>query len=321
MTTCYCCNGPTKRFGHFQNVNRIVQRYRCTRCGKTFSESQPLDGLRIEHGKAVQIVKLLCEGMGVRACARLTDCHIRTVLEVLRVVGQKCAEFHDRTVRNVATGALQIDELWAYVARKQWHTDPGDVESGDFYTFLALAAREKLIVSHYTGRRDNVSTDFFAEDVAQRINGRVQITTDGWQAYPDAIRRYLLERLDYAVMQKNFATPPGQKEASRRYSPAPMIGITIRTVAGAPRRDRICTSHVERQNLSVRHFTKRFARLGLGWSRKLENHRHSVALFVAAYNFVKVHTTLGCTPAVGAKLTDHNWTIEELLQSAHADSQ
>ncbi len=271
--------------------------------------------MRIEHGKAVQIVKLLCEGVGIRGCARLIGCHIRTVLSVLETVGKKCDALHNRIVRNLAVASLQIDELWSKVGVKQIRSD-GDPERGDFYTFLAITAREKLIVSQYTGKRDAVSTDFFVEDVAKRINGRVQITTDGWNAYPDAIRRYLLERLDYAVMQKNYASPIATVEASRRYSPAPFIGVTIRTVAGAPRRDRICTSFVERANLSVRHFNKRFVRLGLGWSRKLENHRHSVALFVATHNFCKVHTTLGCTPAVGAKITDHAWTVEELLKEA-----
>lgn len=117
-------------------------------------------------------------------------------------------------------------------------------------------------------------------------------------------------------MQKNYGTALGENDNNRRYSPAPFIGVSIKVKAGVPRRDRICTSHVERQNLSVRHFNKRFARLGLGWSRKLDNHKAAIALFVCAYNFCKVHNTLGCTPAVGAKLTDHNWTIEELIEAA-----
>ena len=114
-------------------------------------------------------------------------------------------------------------------------------------------------------------------------------------------------------MQKNYASQPATVEASRRYSPAPFVGVTIRTVEGSPQRDQICTSFVERANLSVRHFTKRFTRLGLGWSRKLENHRHAVSLFVTAYNFCKVHRTLGTTPAVAAGVTDHTWAVEELF--------
>jgi IS1 family transposase len=170
-------------------------------------------------------------------------------------------------------------------------------------------------VSHHTGKRDYENTDTFVADLSSRIVGRVQITSDGWKAYPDTIRHYLLERLDYAVMVKNYDAPQPQVEASRRYSPAPFIGITTTVKAGNPRHDRICTSHVERANLSVRTFNRRFTRLCLGWSRKLENHRHAVAIFVAAHNFVKHHSTLGTAPAVGAGLTDHEWSIKELFQA------
>jgi IS1 family transposase len=270
--------------------------------------------LRLDDDKVVQIVELLCEGVGVRAASRLTHCQHKTVLAVLNAVGQKCADFHDKTVRHLKVGALQVDELWAYVSCKQKQTTKRNKERGDFYTFLALTAREKLIVSFVTGKRDYRTTEEFAKDFAGRIDGRVQVTSDGWRSYPYLIRKYLLPRLDYAVMQKNYATPPAEVEASRRYSPVPLVSITREIKAGAPRLDRISTSFVERQNLNVRHFTKRFARLGLGWSKKLENHKNAVALFVCAHNFCKIHNTLGCTPAVGAKLTDHNWSIKELLR-------
>lgn len=157
--------------------------------------------------------------------------------------------------------------------------------------------------------------DTFVADLASRVKGRVQITTDGWKAYPDTIRHYLLERLDYAVMQKNYAVPASEVEASRRYSPAPFVGITLKIKAGNPRRDRISTSFVERQNLSVRAFNRRFTRLCLGWSRKLANHRHSVAIFVATHNYVKRHSTLGTTPAVGAGLANDVWTVEDLFRA------
>jgi transposase-like protein/IS1 family transposase len=313
---CHCCSGPTKRFGRFENKNRTVQRYRCLKCGKTFSDAQPLQGVTISNDKIVQIVRLFTEGVGVRATARLTGCHSHSVLNVLRTVGQKCEEFHDRTMRNLKVQALQIDELWSRVGISQKRTTPADTERGDQYTFLVLTTREKLIVSHHTGKRDYDNTDIFVADVAARISGRGQITTDGWAAYPDTIRGYMLGRLDLAVCQKNFAAPQTEVEAARRYSPAPFVGITITVKAGHPRRDLICTSHVERVNLSVRHFNKRFVRLGLGWSRKLENHRFAISLFVCAHNFCKVHSTLGCTPAVGMKLAKHTWTVEELIEKA-----
>jgi IS1 family transposase len=291
-----------------------VQRYACAKCGKTFSELQPLDGVRLEHQKVVQIVKLLAEGLGVRAIGRFANCDPHTVLNVLETLGPKFEALHDRLVRNVKTSALQLDELWARVGCSQ-RKSLGDDE-GDQYTFLALATREKLIVSFHTGKRTGENTDIFAEDLANRIEGRVQITTDGFESYPEKIRHYLLGRLDYAVMVKQFAETPGVTEAKRRYSPAPFVGVRVVVKAGEPRRDRICTSHVERANLSVRHFNKRFARLSLGYSKTLENHKYALALFVCAYNFCKVHSTLGCTPAVGIGLADHAWTVEELIEQA-----
>lgn len=312
---CYCCNGEAKRFGSFKNKRQIVQRYRCLRCGKTFSESQPFDGLRLDKGKIIQIVKLLCEGVGVRATGRLVGCDPHTVLDVLSVIGTKCASFLDAKVRNLTVTAVQIDELWARVGVRQSRTTPDDKERGDFYTFLALEARTKFIISHYTGKRDYDNTDCFVKDLASRVTGRIQITTDGWPAYPDTIRNYLLYRLDYAVMQKLYGQEPPEADSARRYSPAPFCGVKIHVRAGAPRADRICTSFVERVNLTVRTFNRRFTRLSLGFSRCLENHRHAIALFVAAYNFCKLHNTLGTTPAHGQKLADRPWTIEELIEA------
>jgi transposase-like protein/IS1 family transposase len=319
VTTCLCCNGEAKKSGSYRNKNRVVQRYCCTRCNKTFSELQPLDRLRTEHEKAVHIVKLLCEGVGVRATARLTDCQHKTVLAVLNAVGEKCATFLDRTVRNITTDSLQIDELWSRVgcSQKLANSQGDDFERGDQYTFLAVTAREKFIVSYYTGKRNVENTDTFIEDVAKRIDGRIQITTDSFRPYQAVIREHLLGRVDFATMQKLYAVPfYATGEAARRYSPAQCTGVKVRIQAGAPRPDRIGTSFVERANLSVRHFTKRFARLGLGYSRVLENHKAAVSLFTASYNWCKVHSTLGTTPAHGVRLTDKPWTIEQLLEAA-----
>jgi transposase-like protein/IS1 family transposase len=319
MTTCLCCGGESRKFGRFQNVNRVVQRYQCTRCNKTFSESQPLDGVRTEHETVVQILKLLVEGVGVRATARLTGCQHKTVLAVLETVGQKCEQLHDKLVRHLNVDALQIDELWSRVqcSQKRAKQIGGGDEIGDQYTFLAVAAREKFIVSYHTGKRNTENTDTFIADVAERIVGRVQITTDSFRPYQQIVRKHLLGRLDFATMQKLYAVPYNIKaEAARRYAPAQCTGVKIRIQAGVPRADRINTSYVERSNLTVRHFNKRFARLGLGYSRKLSNHRYAVALFAAAYNFCKVHSTLGCTPAVGLKLTNETWTIEKLIEEA-----
>lgn len=314
--TCNCCSGKCRKSGSYRNRNRIVQRFFCEKCGKSFSETQPLDGLRLEHSKVVQITKLLTEGLSVRATARFVECHPRTVLEVLKTIGEKCAAFHDRHVRGLTVGSLQIDELWARTFCSQKRANQrfyGD-ECGDQYTYLGLTARERFIVSFHTGKRDEENTETFVADVAKRIDGRIQITSDSFAAYPFLIRKYLLGRLDFATMQKKFDLPKNYIDAARRYSPAPFVGVRIRVKAGAPRQDRICTSHVERCNLTVRHFNRRFARLSLAYSRTLENHRHAVALFACAYNWCKIHSTLGCTPAVGLRLATENWTIERLIE-------
>jgi IS1 family transposase len=192
-----------------------------------------------------------------------------------------------------------------------------DTERGDFYTFLALDRRTKLIISHLTGKRDYTNTNDFVADLAERVPGVVQITSDGWSAYPDTVRAHLLGRLNYAVMQKIYGSqgkPLNQVDPNHRYSQPKCTGIKLKTIAGDPDVDKICTSHIERLNLSVRTFNRRFTRLCPGWSRKLSNHRYAIALFCTAYNFCKVHTTLGCTPAVGLKLAAETWTIERLIE-------
>lgn len=317
MTTCPECGGKFKKFGSFKNRNGIVQRYRCKACGKTFNDLHTFQGIRLDDSKIVQIVHLLTEGCGVRATARLADCDKNTVLEVLRTVGDKCERLHDKIVRNISVDSLQLDELWARVGIRQQRANPWDKFRGDFYTFLAFESQSKLIVSHYTGKRDSASTDFFVDDLASRVAGRAQITTDAFPSYPDTIRRYFNGRTDYAVMQKiykTFGNALDVPDPIRRYSAPKCVGVTVEMLAGEPDTDKICTSHVERVNLSVRHFTKRFGRLGLGWSRKLENHRAAVALFVVSHNFCKRHSTLGTSPAVRSKLTDHVWTAAELVQ-------
>ncbi len=235
-----CCGGESRKFGRFQNINRIVQRFQCTRCGKTFSESQPLDGVRLDSAKVVQIVNLLVEGLGVRGVARVVGCDAHTGLNVLETVGQKCERLHDNLVRILTVDALQIDELWSRVGCSQKRANQlgDDTERGDFYTFLAVAAREKFIVSHHTGKRDSANTDEFIADVAERIAGRIRITTDSFRPYQQIVRKHLLGRLDFATLQKLYSVPFDAKaEAARRYSPAQCTGVKIRIQAGAPRQE------------------------------------------------------------------------------------
>lgn len=162
-----------------------MQRYRCVKCGTTFSEAQPLGGLRVDHTKVVQIVKLLTEGLGVRGIARFTDTDPHTVLNVLEVIGQKCAALHDRLVREVDTAAVQLDEVWSRIgcSQKLANRQGDTTERGDFYTFLGITAREKFIVSYHTGKRTFHNTDVFVADLAKRIPGRIQVTSDSFRPY------------------------------------------------------------------------------------------------------------------------------------------
>lgn len=170
----------------------------------------------------------------------ILDCDPHTVLKVLETVGQKCGQLHDRLSRNVVTSALQIDELWSRVAISQKRTTFSDELRGDFYTFLAIAAREKFIVGYHTGKRDIFNADDLLEDVSKRIDGRVQVTTDLFHAYSKVVPKHLPERVDFATLQKMYALPlPPRDEVYRQYSLPRCIGVKLRVCAGEPRRDRI----------------------------------------------------------------------------------
>ena len=316
MTTCLCCNGEAKHFANFQNKNRVVRRFRCVRCGKTFSEPQPLDGLRIETSKVNEVVRLLCEGVGVRATSRLTGLEKKTVLSIVETVGEKCARFHDATVRNVPSVNVETDELYSYVFCKQERNKYADPERGEQYTFLSFCRDSKLVISFYTGKRSWENTHTHIHDLKDRLAGRVQISTDNYKGYkgktgaiyeafgPDGINYGMLTKVytKSALPQNRFCQPV-------------CILAKKTPVLGNPDIDLICTSHIERQNLNVRLFNRRFTRLTLGYSKKLSNLRHSVALFVCYWNWCWKHNTTKQTPAQAAKLTDHAWTVQELIDA------
>ena len=217
-------------------------------------------------------------------------------------------------LNDLRVNSLQIDELWAKVGCRQFRTELDDPENGDFYSFLAIDAETKLIAHYFTGKRNKASTDAFICGLSDRIIGRPQITTDGWYHYPPVIHKHFNRRMDYATVQKLYASDPQMaRDMKRRYSPPVCTGIRIAVESGQPLPHRISTSYVERANLSVRHFNKRFARLSLGYSKKLLNHRFAVALFIAHYNFCKIHSTLSTSPACAHKLTGHVWSTTELL--------
>jgi IS1 family transposase len=259
------------------------------------------------------IVKALVDGMGVNATCRLTGAAKHTVLKLLAEIGEACAQYHDENVRNVKTRRVQCDEIWSFCYSKQKNV-PADFRGvfgyGDVWTWTAIDADSKLIVSYMLGLRDSGYATEFMQDVAGRLANRVQLTTDGLKAYLEAVEDAFGGDVDYAQLIKIYGpTAPG----AARYSPPACIGCERNDIAGTPERKHVSTSYVERQNLSMRMGMRRFTRLTNAHSKKLENHGHMIALYFMHYNYCKIHSTLRVTPAMESGLTDHVWEIEELL--------
>lgn len=319
MTTCLCCQSDeVKKSGRFENKNGIVQRYCCKRCNKSFSEVQPLNGLRVPMEKAVQTVHLLCEGLGVRAISRFTGLNQETVLNVLEVAGQKAARVLDVQIRNVESESIQCDELFAFVQCKEFNNVTENPDFGTQYTFLAVDRKTKLIISHLIGKeRDKENATAFMEDLKARLKSRTQITSDGLHAYLGAVYDTFGAEVDFAQQIKKYADRDfGAFRDERRYSVARgCTSVKTQVHIGNPNTDLISTSHVERTNLTVRLFNRRLTRLTLGYSKKLANLKHSMALFIAHFNFCRVHSAIKQTPAMAAELTNHVWTIEEILSA------
>jgi IS1 family transposase len=227
-------------------------------------------------------------------------------------MGCACANFHHRTVRNLTVQRLQCDEIWSFVGDKKKNVTPEQEQEGcgDVWTWTAIDADTKQCVTYFVGDRGKHSAFAFMEDCAARIAGRHQITTDAHKPYLAAVKKAFGGDADYAQLHKIYGAP---EAAEARYSPATCIGCESKTVSGVPDPAHASTSYVERQNLNMRMGMRRFTRLTNAFSKKVENHGHAVALYFAFYNFVRVHQTLRVTPALEAGLTDHVWSVEELI--------
>lgn len=272
-----------------------------------------MNALPIE--KRVQIINLLVEGNSMRATSRIADVSINTVTKLLVEVGQACQLFHDETVRNVVAKRVQADEIWSFVYAKE-KNKPQDVEdAGDAWTFTAIDSDTKLIISWLLGDRDVETATVFMKDVADRIKGRVQLTTDGLKAYIKAVDAAFPtdDEIDFAQLVKIYGPALGSAN-ERRYSPAECTGAEKTVIYGQPDEKFISTSHVERQNLTMRMHMRRFTRLTNGFSKKIENHGYAIALHFVYYNFVKQHKTLRTTPAMAAGLMKGFMSIEDIVR-------
>lgn len=265
--------------------------------------------------KRSQIINLLVEGNSLRATSRIADVSINTVTKLLVEVGQACQQFHDETVRNVAAKRVQADEIWSFVYAKEKNKPLDRDDAGDVWTFVGIDSDTKLVLSWLLGNRDIESATFFMKDVADRINGRVQITTDGLKAYIHAVGSAFPtdEEVDFAQLVKLYGPEVGNSSSERKYSPGECTGTRKEVVYGQPDEKFISTSHVERQNLNMRMHMRRFTRLTNGFSKKVENHGYAIALHFVYYNFAKIHKTLRVTPAMQAGLTKRVMTIEDIV--------
>jgi IS1 family transposase len=265
--------------------------------------------------KAEMVLKLLLEGNSVSTVERVTEVHHTTILKLLVLAGEKCERIMAEKIRNIEVRDLECDELWSYCGKKQKRVRPGDDPNlGDCYTFVAIERHSKLVVNIAMGKRDQRTTDAFVEGI-RHATARTpfQITTDGFAPYRTAIPTTLHDRLTgYAMLIKVYRS---SQEGEARYSPAEVQSVEEVPVFGRPDPERICTSIVERQNLSVRMGLRRFTRLTNAFSKKWENHWAAVACWFAFYNFCRVHKTLRITPAMAAGISDHVWSVRELLDA------
>jgi len=262
--------------------------------------------------KQVAAISALSEGCSIRTTERLTGIHRDTIMRLGVRVGQGCKRLHDSLMQNLNIPLLECDEIWGYVGKKQRQTKPGETEKGDQYTYIALDATRKTIVSYVTGKRNPETTRAFVNDLWGRILNRPQITTDGYGPYIDAIAEAFADGVDFAQLVKNYSAEHSV-QAARRYSPAQVVRVDRQVIHGNPDHRHISTSFVERQNLTLRTQQRRFTRLSSGFSKKLENHCAAVSLYVAHYNLCRVHETIRMTPAMSLGVTDHIWTIGELI--------
>lgn len=279
---------------------------------------------KLDNKTRALILRLLVEGNSIRATSRIADVSKNTVNKLLIDAGKACAEYHDEHVRDVKASVIQCDEIWSFTYAKQKNLAGAKAApegAGDTWTWTAIDSDSKLIVSYMVGGRDSEYAIGFMDDLCARLANRVQLTTDGHKAYLEAVEGAFGGDVDYAQLIKLYDEPTGQKGHERKYSPSECTGTKKRAVEGRPDMGKISTSHVERQNLTMRMHMRRFTRLTNGFSKKVENHMHAVALHFMYYNFVKVHQTLKVTPAMEAGLTDRLWDIADLVAIVDANEQ
>ncbi len=310
--TCHSCKIECKRFG---KTRKGQQRYRCDQCRKTFSETrnEHLGGMYTSPEEVENVVRLFVEGCSIRSIGRITGLHQATILKVLALAASRCERLMESKIHRLPVSDVQCDEMWGFVYCKEKRNTTGDPERGDAYCFVAIERKTKMVLAWHLGKRTAHDTEAFTEKLNEATRGHFQITTDGFGAYPEAISYSLGTRVDFAQLIKVDAAPA---EDETRYSPARVVEVIAKPVWGQPDPERICTSHIERQNLTMRMHIRRLTRLTNAFSKKRDNLKAALALHFGWYNFCRTHKTIQVTPAMEAGIATHVWTIGELLGAA-----
>jgi IS1 family transposase len=271
--------------------------------------------MRIPVEDAVKCLQLLLDGMSIRAVERFSGVHRDTLCKLILEAGERCRTFLADRLQGVPVADVQVDEIWSWVGKKEKTKiiqKVYDQTVGDAFAYIGLERNTKLIVSYLLGKRDEFDTHEFAASLRRATSGRFQLSTDGWQPYRTTMPQELGSRIDFSQIIKTFETPP-RRTWEGKYSPSQIVRTDRKMVCGNPDPKLICTSHVERSNLTLRMTVRRWTRLTNAFSKSWRHHEAALALYIAFYNFVRPHMTLKTTPAVAARLTDHQWTMEELL--------
>src|SRR5882724_2108777 len=310
--TCHNCKIETKKDGKDRKGN---QRYRCNQCKRRFQEETErlLGNMYLSEEKSLMVLRLLLEGNSIRSIERITGIEKKTITRVLLNAGEHCEQLMTRKIKNVAVKDVEADEIWGFVGCKNRHklykqiTDP---KIGDAYTFVGIERNTKLILAWHLGERGMEDTEAFTEKLNDATSGQFQLTTDGFRPYENAVSYSLGTRVDYAMLIKVYASNP---DGEQKYSPPVVIETATKIMIGDPDPSRICTSIVERSNLSIRTSVRRLTRLTNAFSKKWEHLRAMLALYFAYYNFCRIHSSIRCTPAMESGITQHVWELRDLV--------
>ena len=275
---------------------------------------------KLPTAKRCQVISALVEGCSIRSIVRMTGVAKNTIVKLLEDVGAACPEYQDKAMHGLQCRRLEMDEIWAFCYAKAKNV-PADKKGhfgyGDVWTFVAIDADTKLVPAWLHGNRDACDAKSFVQNVADRLVNRVQVTTDGHKMYLEAMESAFAGDVDYAMLVKVYGNEGNKKNPETKYSPGECCGTEKNVITGNPERDKISTSYIERQNLTMRMRMRRFTRLTNAFSKKLENFKAAIGLNFAYYNFVKNHSAIRCTPAMAAGVMPSAMTVRELVELAH----